>query len=143
MPTQLSIASDHVRMSTAQTTLAPLQGCNSLGRVKSIHTRVFIHGLQSDPSISGKLLHSCPVSLSGCLAYARTLFDRIECVIPTIGAPSSEALPAAYPLRRPFFTTTACSGLPFLAPMATLSRLLSRRVRELGTNGSVERFMGP
>ncbi|KAK3441378.1 hypothetical protein EUGRSUZ_B01355 [Eucalyptus grandis] len=66
-------------MSTAQTVLALLQGCNTLRRLKAIHARVFVHGLQSDPSISAKLLHFCAVSVSGCLAYARTLFDRIEC----------------------------------------------------------------
>ncbi|KAL3747699.1 hypothetical protein ACJRO7_016495 [Eucalyptus globulus] len=54
-------------MSTAQTILALLQGCNSLRRLKAIRARVF-------------LLHFCAVSVSGCLVYARTLFDLIECL---------------------------------------------------------------
>ncbi|XP_044470086.1 pentatricopeptide repeat-containing protein At3g56550 [Mangifera indica] len=65
-------------MSKPNTILTLLQGCNSLQRLKRIHTHVIVNGLQHHPAISNKLLNFCAVSVSGSLSYAQLLFNQIQ-----------------------------------------------------------------
>ncbi|OWM86100.1 hypothetical protein CDL15_Pgr010924 [Punica granatum] len=64
-------------MSTAETILRALQGCNSLSWLQRIHARVLVTGLHAHPAVSGELLRFCAVSASGSLPYAQLLFSRL------------------------------------------------------------------
>ncbi|PKI53425.1 hypothetical protein CRG98_026214 [Punica granatum] len=64
-------------MSTAETILRALQGCNSLSWLQRIHAHVLVTGLHAHPAVSGELLRFCAVSASGSLPYAQLLFSRL------------------------------------------------------------------
>lgn len=55
-----------------------LQGCNSMNKLRKIHSHVIINGLQHHPSIFNNLLRFCAVSVTGNLSYALLLFDRFD-----------------------------------------------------------------
>lgn len=55
-----------------------LQGCNSMNKLRKIHSHVIINGLQHHPSIFNHLLRFCAVSVTGSLSYALLLFERFD-----------------------------------------------------------------
>ncbi|CAI0452883.1 unnamed protein product [Linum tenue] len=61
----------------AKAILKVLQGCNSFTRLRKIQAQVIVCGLHCDPSISTQLLRFCAVSVSGSLAHAQLLFDKM------------------------------------------------------------------
>ncbi|CAL1366827.1 unnamed protein product [Linum trigynum] len=61
----------------ANAILKLLQGCNSFTRLRKIQAQVIVSGLECDPSISTQLINFCGVSVSGSLAHAQLLFDKM------------------------------------------------------------------
>ncbi|CAE6076444.1 unnamed protein product [Arabidopsis arenosa] len=55
-----------------------LQGCNSMNKLRKIHSHVIVNGLHHHPSIFNHLLRFCAVSVTGSLSYAQLLFDRFD-----------------------------------------------------------------
>ncbi|XP_010516263.1 PREDICTED: pentatricopeptide repeat-containing protein At3g56550 [Camelina sativa] len=63
-----------------------LQGCNSMNKLRKIHSHVIVNGLQHHPSIFDNLLRFCAVSVTGSLSYALLLFDRFDSSDPSTSA---------------------------------------------------------
>ncbi|ESQ44430.1 hypothetical protein EUTSA_v10005859mg [Eutrema salsugineum] len=60
-----------------------LQGCNSMNKLRKIHSHVVINGLQHHPSIFNHLLRFCAISVTGSLSYALLLFHRFDSDLST------------------------------------------------------------
>ncbi|CAF2047994.1 unnamed protein product [Brassica rapa] len=60
-----------------------LQGCNSMTKLRKIHSHVITNGLQHHPSIFDNLLRFCAVSVTGSLSHALLLFQHFDSDPPT------------------------------------------------------------
>ncbi|CAN6869472.1 unnamed protein product [Brassica oleracea] len=61
-----------------------LQGCNSMTKLRKIHSHVITNGLQNHPSIFDNLLRFCAVSVTGYLSHALLLFQHFDSDPPTM-----------------------------------------------------------
>ncbi|KAL0655030.1 hypothetical protein Bca4012_075614 [Brassica carinata] len=61
-----------------------LQGCNSMTKLRKIHSHVITNGLQHHPSIFDNLLRFCAVSVTGYLSHALLLFQHFDSDPPTM-----------------------------------------------------------
>ncbi|KAL0756248.1 hypothetical protein Bca101_093916 [Brassica carinata] len=60
-----------------------LQGCNSMTKLRKIHSHVITNGLQHHPPIFDNLLRFCAVSVTGSLSHALLLFQHFDSDPPT------------------------------------------------------------
>ncbi|XP_018486778.1 pentatricopeptide repeat-containing protein At3g56550 [Raphanus sativus] len=61
-----------------------LQGCNSMTKLRKIHSHVITNGLQHHPPIFDSLLRFCAVSVTGSLSHALLLFQHSDSNPPTM-----------------------------------------------------------
>ncbi|KAH0436768.1 hypothetical protein IEQ34_026339 [Dendrobium chrysotoxum] len=57
--------------------LTLLQGCNSMHRLRKIHSQAILLGIDHSSAVAGKLLSFCATSSAGNLSYALLLFSRL------------------------------------------------------------------
>ncbi|XP_020584746.1 pentatricopeptide repeat-containing protein At3g56550 [Phalaenopsis equestris] len=62
---------------TEEAILTLLQGCNSMHRLRKIHSQAILRGIDKRSSVAGKLLSFCAISSAGNLSYALLLFSRL------------------------------------------------------------------